>query len=79
MITPFFLGTIAGATASGRVPELLPGLTATKAAGDPAVPLASLGALAVGGAILVPSLLWLLLIFSSDRAGTGPASRVPHW
>ncbi len=29
-------------------------------------------------AILVPSLLWLFLIFTSDRAGTRPASRVPH-
>ncbi|MGI9000991.1 MAG: cytochrome d ubiquinol oxidase subunit II [Pseudonocardia sp.] len=48
--------------AAAQFPELLPGVTIEQAAATPAVLLATLIALAVGGALLAPSLWWLYAI-----------------
>lgn len=55
------------AWAAAQYPTLLPGLTVDEAAGDPAVLTAVLGALVVGGVLLVPSLWWLFTLFQRQR------------
>lgn len=56
------------AWALAQYPVLLrPDLTVDEAAGAPAVLTALLGALAVGAALVVPSLIWLLVIFQRQR------------
>jgi len=50
--------------AAGQYPDMLPGrLTIEAAAADRAVLQATLGSLAVGAALLVPSLVWLFVLF----------------
>lgn len=61
--------------AAAEYPELLPGLSVDEAAGSPAVLEAVLWALGIGGAILVPSLLWLFTLFQSGRAAGPTPSR----
>ncbi|MGW2153170.1 cytochrome d ubiquinol oxidase subunit II [Nonomuraea sp. NPDC001699] len=51
----------------GQYPVLLPGLTLDRAAATDAVLGASLGSLAVGAVLLVPSLWWLYATFQRDR------------
>ncbi|MFI6926282.1 cytochrome d ubiquinol oxidase subunit II [Nonomuraea spiralis] len=51
----------------GQYPMLLPGLTLDRAAATDAVLAASLGSLAVGAFLLVPSLWWLYATFQRDR------------
>jgi cytochrome d ubiquinol oxidase subunit II len=51
-----------------QYPRVLPGLTVTEAAGDPAVLTAVLWTLAGGAVLLVPSLLYLLSVFQRERA-----------
>ncbi|RSN04234.1 cytochrome D ubiquinol oxidase subunit II [Nonomuraea sp. WAC 01424] len=58
----------------GQYPMLLPGLTLDRAAATDAVLAASLGSLAVGAFLLVPSLWWLYATFQRDR---GEVSRRP--
>ncbi|SDG73439.1 cytochrome d ubiquinol oxidase subunit II [Sinosporangium album] len=57
----------------GQYPELLPGVTLRDAAATDSVLAASLGALAVGALLLVPSLWWLYATF--QREHTAPAAR----
>ncbi|MBB6348973.1 cytochrome bd-type quinol oxidase subunit 2 [Nonomuraea muscovyensis] len=52
----------------GQYPELLPGVTLADAAATDAVLAASLGSLAVGALLLVPSLWWLYATFQRDHA-----------
>lgn len=52
----------------GQYPELLPGVTLGDAAATDAVLAASLGSLAVGALLLVPSLWWLYATFQRDHA-----------
>ncbi len=55
--------------AAGQFPNLLPGVTIDQAAATPAVLLATLVALAVGGVLLMPSLWWLYATFQrSEKA-----------
>ncbi|MFI7111874.1 cytochrome d ubiquinol oxidase subunit II [Nonomuraea sp. NPDC050227] len=58
----------------GQYPVLLPGLTLDQAAATDAVLGASLGSLAVGAVLLVPSLWWLYATFQRER---GEISRRP--
>ncbi|MEU1719932.1 cytochrome d ubiquinol oxidase subunit II [Nonomuraea sp. NPDC005692] len=58
----------------GQYPVLLPGLTLDQAAATDAVLGASLGSLAVGAVLLVPSLWWLYATFQRER---GEVSRRP--
>ncbi|MFF0860286.1 cytochrome d ubiquinol oxidase subunit II [Nonomuraea sp. NPDC003560] len=58
----------------GQYPVLLPGLTLDQAAATDAVLAASLGSLAVGAVLLVPSLWWLYATFQRER---GEISRRP--
>ncbi|MER6510391.1 cytochrome d ubiquinol oxidase subunit II [Nonomuraea sp. NPDC001636] len=58
----------------GQYPVLLPGLTLDQAAATDAVLAASLGSLAVGAVLLVPSLWWLYATFQRER---GEVSRRP--
>ncbi|MFI7422792.1 cytochrome d ubiquinol oxidase subunit II [Nonomuraea sp. NPDC049684] len=51
----------------GQYPVLLPGLTLDQAAATDAVLGASLGSLAVGAVLLVPSLWWLYATFQRER------------
>ncbi|MFD7438377.1 cytochrome d ubiquinol oxidase subunit II [Streptomyces sp. NPDC059861] len=53
----------------GQHPVLLPGVSLDEAAATGAVLGASLGALAVGAVLLVPSLWWLYATFQRDRTG----------
>ncbi|MGW0291161.1 cytochrome d ubiquinol oxidase subunit II [Streptomyces tuirus] len=53
----------------GQHPVLLPGVTLDEAAATDAVLGASLGALAVGAILLLPSLWWLYATFQRDRTG----------
>nr|WP_190904314.1 cytochrome d ubiquinol oxidase subunit II [Streptomyces tuirus] len=53
----------------GQHPVLLPGITLDEAAATDAVLGASLGALAVGAVLLLPSLWWLYATFQRDRTG----------
>jgi cytochrome d ubiquinol oxidase subunit II len=55
-----------------QYPELLPGLTAEEAAADPAVLRASLAALAVGGLVLIPSMVWMFVLFQRAPRGSSP-------
>lgn len=55
------------AWAAAQYPVLLPDLTVPDAAGDPAILAAVIGALAVGAALVAPSLIWLFAIFQRDR------------
>jgi cytochrome d ubiquinol oxidase subunit II len=48
---------------AAQYPEMLPGLTASGAAAQRSVLVASLGALGVGALLLVPSMLWMFRIF----------------
>jgi cytochrome d ubiquinol oxidase subunit II len=60
--------------AAAALPELLPGVTVARAAATPAVLLATLIALGVGGVLLVPSLWWLFTTFQTTTTGRdGPA------
>lgn len=57
------------AWAAAQYPILLrPDLTVQEAAGAPAILTAVLGALAVGAALISPSLLWLFIIFQRSRS-----------
>ncbi|YCK35840.1 cytochrome d ubiquinol oxidase subunit II [Actinomadura sp. ATCC 39365] len=58
----------------GQYPVLLPGLTLDQAAATDAVLGASLGSLAAGAVLLVPSLWWLYATFQRER---GEVSRRP--
>jgi cytochrome d ubiquinol oxidase subunit II len=49
-----------------QYPELLPGLTAQEAAADPAVLRAALAALAVGALVLIPSMVWMFVLFQRE-------------
>lgn len=51
----------------GQYPQLLPGLNLEEAAATDTVLAASLGALAVGAVLLLPSLWWLYTTFQRDR------------
>lgn len=51
----------------GQYPELLPGVTVREAAATGSVLAATLGALAVGAVLLLPSLWWLYATFQRDR------------
>jgi cytochrome d ubiquinol oxidase subunit II len=51
----------------GQYPNLLPGVTLADAAATDAVLAATLGALAVGAILLLPSLWWLYATFQRDR------------
>jgi cytochrome d ubiquinol oxidase subunit II len=53
----------------GQYPALLPGVTLADAAATDAVLAATLGALAVGAILLLPSLWWLYATFQRDRPG----------
>jgi cytochrome d ubiquinol oxidase subunit II len=53
----------------GQYPDLLPGVTLRDAAATDAVLAATLGALAVGAILLLPSLWWLYATFQRDRPG----------
>ncbi|MFD7461297.1 MULTISPECIES: cytochrome d ubiquinol oxidase subunit II [unclassified Streptomyces] len=53
----------------GQQPVLLPGVTLDEAAATDAVLGASLGALAAGAVLLLPSLWWLYATFQRDRTG----------
>ncbi|MFC8093604.1 cytochrome d ubiquinol oxidase subunit II [Streptomyces sp. NPDC057301] len=53
----------------GQHPVLLPGVSLDEAAATDAVLGASLGALAVGAVLLLPSLWWLYATFQRDRTG----------
>ncbi|MFJ8077089.1 hypothetical protein ACIQ7Q_24950 [Streptomyces sp. NPDC096176] len=52
----------------GQYPQLLPGLNLDEAAATDTVLAASLGALAVGAVLLLPSLWWLYTTFQRDPA-----------
>ncbi|MEU6712189.1 cytochrome d ubiquinol oxidase subunit II [Nonomuraea sp. NPDC046802] len=54
----------------GQYPRLLPGLTLAQAAATDAVLAASLGSLAVGAILLIPSLWWLYATFQRDRTAS---------
>ncbi|TMR89717.1 cytochrome d ubiquinol oxidase subunit II [Nonomuraea basaltis] len=54
----------------GQYPSLLPGVSLAEAAATDAVLAASLGSLAVGALLLLPSLWWLYATFQRDRAGS---------
>ncbi len=54
--------------AVGQYPDLLPGVTLAQAAATPAVLAATLGSLAVGTLLLVPSLWWLYRTFQRDQS-----------
>ena len=56
--------------AAGQFPNLLPGVTIDQAAATPAVLLATLVALAVGGVLLMPSLWWLYATFQRSEKAT---------
>ncbi|TWF79932.1 cytochrome bd-I ubiquinol oxidase subunit 2 apoprotein [Pseudonocardia hierapolitana] len=51
-----------------QYPTMLPGLTVAAAAGDPAVLVAVLWVLGIGSVLLVPSLVFLFLLFQRERA-----------
>ncbi|MET8146300.1 cytochrome d ubiquinol oxidase subunit II [Sphaerisporangium sp. NPDC005288] len=53
----------------GQYPDLLPGVTLEDAAATSGVLAATLGALAVGAVLLLPSLWWLYATFQRDRTG----------
>ncbi|GAB2746521.1 cytochrome d ubiquinol oxidase subunit II [Streptomyces bullii] len=55
----------------GQYPELLPGVTLDEAAATDSVLAASLGALAVGAVLLLPSLWWLYATFQRERVRDG--------
>ncbi|MBV2366571.1 cytochrome d ubiquinol oxidase subunit II [Streptomonospora nanhaiensis] len=62
----------------GQYPHLLPGVTLHEAAATPAVLAATLGALAVGALLLVPSLVWLYATFQrGDAPGEGENGSTP--
>ncbi|MFC4008872.1 cytochrome d ubiquinol oxidase subunit II [Nonomuraea purpurea] len=54
----------------GQYPTLLPGLTLAQAAATDAVLAASLGSLAVGAILLIPSLWWLYATFQRDKTAS---------
>lgn len=56
---------------AAQYPVLLPGLPVDAAAGDPAVLTACLWTLGIGGLLLVPSLLYLFVMFQSERLTAG--------
>ena len=58
-----------------QYPYLLPGLTAQQAAADPAVLRAALAALSVGAVLLIPSLVWLFVLFQRGVHPPVPATR----
>ncbi|MGW0232229.1 cytochrome d ubiquinol oxidase subunit II [Actinopolymorpha singaporensis] len=59
----------------GQFPRLLPGVTARQAAATDAVLAATIGAVAVGALLLVPSLWWLYATFQrGSHQETAPAS-----
>ncbi|WP_113700050.1 cytochrome d ubiquinol oxidase subunit II [Nonomuraea lactucae] len=53
----------------GQYPELLPGLTVEEAAANGTVLAATLGSLAVGALLLLPSLWWLYATFQREHVG----------
>jgi len=59
----------------GQYPDLLPGVTLADAAATDAVLAATLGALAVGALLLLPSLWWLYATFQRDRSERPPPNR----
>ncbi|SEG13281.1 cytochrome bd-I ubiquinol oxidase subunit 2 apoprotein [Thermomonospora echinospora] len=59
----------------GQYPTLLPGLTLQNAAARNTVLTATLGALAVGALVLVPSLWWLFTLFQRQERGPADAAR----
>ncbi|WP_344320743.1 cytochrome d ubiquinol oxidase subunit II [Streptomyces macrosporus] len=56
----------------GQYPDLLPGVTLDEAAATDTVLSASLGALAVGAVLLLPSLWWLYVTFQRDTTEEAP-------
>lgn len=63
---------------AAQYPHLLnPGLTISQAAAEPAVLKATLISLAIGAVFLVPSLIWLYVLFQQSD-NPQPASRVEH-
>lgn len=61
----------------GQYPVLLPGVTLEDAAATDSVLGASLGALAVGAVLLVPSLWWLYATFQHERSGEDEKPAAP--
>ncbi|MGP3961591.1 cytochrome d ubiquinol oxidase subunit II [Nonomuraea sp. 3N208] len=60
----------------GQYPSLLPGVSLADAAATDTVLAASLGSLAVGAVLLLPSLWWLYTTFQRDRVAA-PSDREP--
>ncbi|TMR13435.1 cytochrome d ubiquinol oxidase subunit II [Nonomuraea turkmeniaca] len=59
----------------GQYPSLLPGVSLADAAATDTVLAASLGSLAVGALLLLPSLWWLYATFQRDRVAARPDRR----
>ncbi|WP_106401040.1 cytochrome d ubiquinol oxidase subunit II [Actinocorallia populi] len=64
--------------ALGQYPRLLPGVTVRDAAATDAVLAATLGSLAVGSLLLLPSLWWLYATFQKEPGGTTPDRATAH-